>query len=314
MPTVAFATTAERIERGTCGDSLEWSFSSDGTLTISGDGAMQSYNDVDAFHWYGLKDEITALVIEDGVTTISASAFKGYEGLSEINIPASITSIGKWAFNFCPNITKIKVSKINANYHSYENCLIDTVNKVLVVGCANSIIPTDGSVTVIGDAAFASSSELTTIAIPDTITEISSNAFWSCSSLSEITIPSSVIEIGGRAFYACTSLTEITVPKSVIKCGSSVTVLDGAFINCTGLENVTILCGSVGNDTFSGCTGIKNLYLGSSVETISSSAFMDCVNLETISVDKGNNELYVSGNCLVKKVIILLQNICIGLQ
>ena len=66
--------------------------------------------------------------------------------------------------------------------------LIKTASKTLVAGCKNSVIPNDGSVTRIGDSAFAWCSGLTSITIPDSVTSIGMEAFAYCGNLTDITV------------------------------------------------------------------------------------------------------------------------------
>ena len=87
------------------------------------------------------------------------------------------------------------------------NCLINKKTKTLVEGCDNSVIPTDGSVTSIGDYAFYGCSGLTSITIPSGVTSIGDWAFYDCSGLTSITIPVGVTSIGYYAFEGCNSLT-----------------------------------------------------------------------------------------------------------
>jgi len=56
----------------------------------------------------------------------------------------------------------------------------------LILGCKNSAIPNDGSVTRIGDFAFKGCTELTSITIPDSVTSIGRSAFIGCPSLIDI--------------------------------------------------------------------------------------------------------------------------------
>lgn len=77
------------------------------------------------------------------------------------------------------------------------------------------------SVTTIGDKAFYSCSNLTTVTISENsqLTTIGDNAFSYCSSLTSIYIPDSVTTIGDNAFYGCSSLTSIYIPDSVTSIG-----------------------------------------------------------------------------------------------
>ncbi len=97
---------------------------------------------------------LTAITLPESITGISDIAFAGCTGLTSINIPAGVTSIGSSAFYECAGLESITVSPDNEVYHSAGNCLIETKSKTLVLGCKNSVIPDDGSVTSIGVNAF----------------------------------------------------------------------------------------------------------------------------------------------------------------
>ena len=84
----------------------------------------------------------------------------------------------------------------------------------------------------IGAYAFAESTELTGVSIPNSVTEIDDHAFENCSSLAEVVIPSSVTTIGPRAFVGCTRLTSIEIPEGVTTIGI------WAFLNCDNLKDV----------------------------------------------------------------------------
>ena len=161
-------------------------------------------------------------VIITGGTSIGDYAFYNCSSLTSITIGDSVTSIGQNAFYGCSGLESINVENGNSQYHSQGNCLIETASKTLILGCKNSIIPTDGSVTSIGEDAFHDCSGLTSITIPDSVTSIGSSAFSSCSSLTSITIPDGVTSIGDRAFYGCSGLTSITIGDgvtSIVRCG-----------------------------------------------------------------------------------------------
>ncbi len=130
--------------------------------------------------------ELASITLPEGLTSIDESAFASCYKITSVTIPSSVTYIAEGAFNVCYNITSITVESGNTKYHSKENCLIDTASKVLVIGCKNSIIPTDSSVTSIGSSAFRSCSGLTSISIPNSITILGSYAFYSCQNLTSI--------------------------------------------------------------------------------------------------------------------------------
>ena len=224
----------------------------------------------------GLKD----VTISDSVTSIDDYAFKNCAGLADITIPGSVTSLSPTAFVGCSGIKSVKVDKSNSKYHSDGNCIIETETRVLISGFNCSIIPSDGSVTVIGNSAFSGCTGLTNIKIPDSVTSIDSYAFSGCTGLTGITIPDSVTSIGRSAFSGCTGLTSITIPDSVTSIGNS------AFSGCTGLTSIIIpdSVTSIGDSAFEICKRLTNITMSNSVTSIGRSAFSGCTGLTSITI------------------------------
>ena len=249
-----------------------------------------------------IPEEITYKDVPYSVTSIGNSAFNNCRGLTSITIPDSVTSIGSYVFSNCSRLESITVEKGNSNYHSADNCIIETASGTLIAGCKNSVIPNDGSVTSIGSSAFYGCSGLTSITIPDGVTSIGSYAFHYCSGLTSITIPDGVTSIGEGAFYYCKGLTSITIPDSVTSIG------DSAFYNCYELTSITIPDSviSIGQYAFCGCSGLTSIIIPDSVTNIEIGTFYDCSGLTSIkfngtmaqwgAISKGSNWSYNTGN------------------
>lgn len=155
------------------------------------------------FIYHGAFNECKALVdlqIGESVEVIYQQAFYGCSALKEINLPDSVRAVDYESFAWCsavesitigagvrnisffsflstPALSSISVSEANPAYKSSGNCLIKIHSKTLVKGCNTSVVPSDGSVTVIGAYAFYDADELKEINIPLSVVEIQSTAF-----------------------------------------------------------------------------------------------------------------------------------------
>ena len=101
LPFGVLATETEAVTRepGKCGENLSWSFSG-GTLTISGSGAMDDFQEGGA-PWQEHKDSIEKVVFSGDVTSVGSFAFKEYDRLSEVYFGESMHTIGEQAFKNC---------------------------------------------------------------------------------------------------------------------------------------------------------------------------------------------------------------------
>lgn len=84
---------AETVDSGICGVTLDWEFTKDGTLIITGHGEMLN----DEIPWAEYLDRIKNVVLPEGLTTISNGAFCG-SNITTIDIPDSVKYIGVSAF------------------------------------------------------------------------------------------------------------------------------------------------------------------------------------------------------------------------
>ena len=79
-----------------------------------------------------------------------------------------------------------------------------------MAGCNYSTIPTDGSVTSIGEYAFSGIvGRLTSVTIPNGVRTLGDFSFYYCTTLASVTVPASVTSIGANAFALCSALTVI---------------------------------------------------------------------------------------------------------
>ncbi len=159
------------------------------------------------------------------------------------------------------------------------------------------------NVTSIGNRAFQSCSNLTSIIIPNSVTSLGDAAFLSCSKLSIIIIPNSVTSLGTGVFYSCTALTSATISNSVTS------LSDYMFWSCSNLTSIIIpdSVTSIGDDAFYGCSSLTGIIIPNSVTSINSSTFQNCSSLTSATIGSSitNINVYTFLNCTSLTSIII---------
>ena len=148
-----------------------------GTLTVSGNGGMADYPNLDQ-PWVNNKGDITSVVVESGVTSVRRNAFESFTNLTSVTLPEGLTAIGLYSFSNCSSLQSITIPS---------------------------------TVTSIGDGAFDGCSAMTSVTLPEGLTAIGGMAFGSCSSLTSITIPSTVTSIGDYAFMKSSDISDVNL-------------------------------------------------------------------------------------------------------
>lgn len=249
----------------------------------------------------------TAEIPADGsVKIIGESAFEGNTQLTTLRIPASVTKVGESAFYGCSGITSITVDAGNTAYVSSGNCLVEVATKKLIQGCSASSIPADGSVTEIGEYAFAGCTGLTAVHIPTTITNIAGSAFMGCSGLETITAAEGSTHysaIGNCLIISGTRTLILGCKNSVIPTdGSVIRIGNGAFTG-TAIAELVIpdAVTAIGEAAFEDCKALTKITFGKGITTLNGAAFSGCTGLTTIEVAEGHPNLAVVAESLIDK-------------
>ena len=213
------------------------------------------------------------------VTSIGFAAFKDCTYVKSITIPVGIKKIGSFAFEDCSSLESINVDPQNAYYESKGNCLIEKSTKVLIKGCNTSVIPSDGSVTSIGEWAFYNCSDLTNITIPDCVVSIEYNAFYATAYYNnEGNWKNGLLYIGNHLIKANKHWNGCAIKEG------TKTIAGGAFEGHSDLKNISIPKGvtNIGVCAFAGCSNLTSLIIPTSVISIGNSAFASCSSLADV--------------------------------
>lgn len=158
---------------------------------------------------------INSVEFEKGseLKTIKESAFKGCSNLKSIVIPASVTTIGTFAFWDCTNLTSVTFE---------EGSELKTLDRLFKNTCITEFtIPK--SVTEIAPCAFIGLSSLTKVVFEDdsNVTVLPSQLFDGCYNLTTVYFGknSKIKKTEHSVFNKCVKLTAINIPQSVTEIG-----------------------------------------------------------------------------------------------
>ncbi len=201
--------TEALLDEGSCGETLRWALSETGVLRIWGTGEMEDVP------WLDYADEIYAVVLEPGVTSVCAGAFTACTVLETVDIAASVTSIVPDALEDCPALTAIRVDPENPCFSCDAAGALFNKEKTELLRYPGG--RSQGSYT-----------------LPDTVISIAPRAFEPAPGLQSLVLPQGLQRLGADALKGCFRLTALEVPDSVEALGPN------AIADCVSLQSLQL--------------------------------------------------------------------------
>lgn len=215
----------------------------------------------------------------------------GVEGV--ITIPATVTKVNAEAFKDCTKITEIKFEAGEANV-------------------------------VIGNAAFAGCTSMTSITLPKNLADFSFGMIEGCTALQTIVADGvSVVYSDGGVIYSGDKSTLIYYPAN--REGTTYTVLPGtkiiaekAFLNNAMLETVILPEGliEIRDNAFNSATALLSIEIPNTVEVIGKNVFQYCGKLNVTFAEGGESALaigdYAFGHTHFEKIELPERLVALG--
>ena len=242
------------------------------TITEIGEGAFNNCDSLENIYWdvadyrattnaygpfYGAREHITMMNFGENVRAIPAyfcygmTQLQGFESGSD-----SIRTVRRNAFAGCTSLYW---------FPFYDG--LDTIEAQAFMGCTGlsqgMSLPT--SLNYVGDSAFANCTDLMSVDFNGNPDIYGRGVFAGCTTIETVTFPSTWDHIPD---YVCENMTSL-------KSFSQLADYSGETVTQTPIT-------SIGQYAFSGCSGMENLTIPSSVTTIGQNAFANCTSLKSI--------------------------------
>eukprot|EP00980_Cylindrotheca_fusiformis_P029839 scaffold23925_cov157-Cylindrotheca_fusiformis.AAC.2 len=237
-------------------------------------------------------ETLTHLRVDSSVREIPERTFEKCCALVQVQLPESLTRIGKYAFVSCPQLKCVQfvsrsgsLETLTNNGNSEDGLIAFPETKIKVDDFAFSFCGSLRKLVVCSVATKLSGTSfnfcpgLISVEFPEGL-QVIERWLASCESLTTVKIPSSVIKIGESAFYRCRSITSLDLPHRLLEIGES------SFEQCSSLETLRIpsTVSSIGMRAFRSCSNLEHTKLPQTLTGIESETFRGCYCLEYIEV------------------------------
>lgn len=241
----------------------------------------------------GLRDNKTLkeVILPDGLTTIGNSAFAMCKALYKLNIPSTVTTLGRWILEgagltsfVIPDGATLSESTFYGS--SIVEIRIPTTMTEIPAYCFTECknlerIFLHDDISNIGKEAFFNCYALKSFTAPRSLTVLSDALFYNCESLSRVTLHDGITEFGTECFTSCTSLRELITNKddendSYLAWPKALQTMGEAVFANSGLEHVSIArtkLTEIPAHAFESCGNLSAVSLPLQVEKIGNQAF-----------------------------------------
>ena len=228
---------------GALGDNLTWSLDAGGLFTVAPNPAWspdsvdpqyakyaedmagnmfdERYNFLnlsDSVPWDGLRQDIRAVEIRSGVTSLTWNCFDGCPNLTAVSLSDTVGrlfmgSMGMTNFNNCPALARFDVAEGNPNYGSRDGVLYGRdetglLRTLLMCPAGVTALTVPEGVTAV--AAYGlSGGNLTALSLPDSLTDTSPFSLTGCDRLTALTLGSGLERPGHASFTGLSALTDV---------------------------------------------------------------------------------------------------------
>ena len=177
------------------------------------------------------------LILNEGLERINGCAFECCSGLTEINIPSTVSYIDGDAFDACWGLTSFNVAEGNATFSSIDGVLFDDDKYELRLypqGKTDESYTVPAGIQDIMGYAFYGASNLKQLIMPEGVSRVYAQAIREMGNLETIDFPSTLTELNAGTFYGCNNL------KTIIMRATEVPNYGGTDLSSSNFDNTVL--------------------------------------------------------------------------
>ena len=232
--------------------------------------------------------QLTSVKIGNNVKFIDHDAFSNCS-ITDINIPASVDTIGSFAFHNMPNLKKVTLADgPNVLHFDYGELYggrgmfgYNQQPNLEEAYVGRSFTCPDGV------GLFFWSESLKRVTIGDAVTAIHPHDFGYCEVLESVTFGKGIKTIGEKAFRESPLLQSIRLNNGLTEIGNE------AFSGCKGATTLTLpaTLKLIGQSAFYNCDKVREVTIPASVDSIADGAFSEMDGLKKVTIADGTGIL-----------------------
>ncbi len=205
-------------------------------------------------------DNITVLDFPENLTELYYGAFKDCKRLSQINFNNRLELIGERCFENCSALKSVQLP-----------ASVTQMGRFAFSAAGLESVVMEEGMEAVGVSAFEDCLSLSSVTLPSTLKTIGSSAFKNNSKLKSVVLPAGLETIGFAAFSNCTTLESVTMPES----SGLLNMDESVFYNCYCLKSVSIGKGvdRIYSKAFYGCSSLEELKVAGRNRLVDDGAF-----------------------------------------
>ena len=293
-----------------CAHAWEWTLDSDGTLEISGSGAVEDFDAASATPWYG--KTVKQVIVHEGITALGRNAFRNCNRMCTATLPNSLEKLGVSTFEGCSALKTVTFGTglRTMEAYAFQDCTALTGVYITDIRawCAVEVPAYNSSPMYYAKMLYVNGQPLSgRLEIPSGVTKIPKYAFYGCEGITELYLPNTVTSIESDAFTYCSGL-------AVADLGGAKQIGSAAFSYCTALVSVSMQgTENLGDYAFAYCGQLENIMLPNGLKQIGQRAFYDCASLKELQLPSSLNALgdYAFYNCAAIKAVSIPQSLTV---